>query len=141
MVLYLARHGKYIVTNNGSDSLSEEGRKETEMVALKLKKENKLPKEIRHSEKLRAKQTAEIIGTILGVKWHEIKGLKPADPIEPILKEIQFDDQDLMLVGHLPFMLNLLSALGQEGIPFINSCVVCLDHRNSNWKITSVISP
>lgn len=143
MRLYLVRHGKYHATDNGSDPLSEEGRKETEKVALKLKKENKLPQEIRHSEKLRAKQTAEIIGDILGVKCIEVKGIKPMDPIGPTLNEIQSTTQDLMFVGHLPFMESLISSLlpDEERVTLINSCGVCLEKKDHIWRLTSVILP
>lgn len=142
MTLYLVRHGKYHSSESGDQPLSEEGRTETASVAHHLKKKNISIDEIRHSEKLRAKETAEIFGKVLGVKCLKAKGLNPSDLPEHILQELTLSDQNLMLVSHLPFLEQFLSALlGECTINFTNSCVVTLEKIDQRWTIKSAIDP
>jgi phosphohistidine phosphatase len=149
MKLFLVRHGEYISSEWDPDQpLSEKGIKETRSVANWLKGLHLEIDEIRHSVKKRAKETAEIFARALSPQCEaaQTEGLKPMDPIEPILEEIQETDQQLMFVGHLPFMEKLLTVLlfGEERecpIVFCPSCVVCLEGEGRHWKIAWVLSP
>ncbi len=143
MKLYLVRHGEA-----DSDNLTEQGRKETESVGNFLKKCPIEIDEIIHSVKNRAKQTAEILGKALApdVMLVEREGLKPMDPIEPILEDVRSFERNVMLVGHLPFMEKLLTTLlfkeeCLSPVEFVGSCIACLNNPNGEWTISWVVSP
>ncbi len=149
MKLYLVRHGESVSSDiDPNQPLSKIGREETESVASLLEEYGIEIDEIQHSVKARAKETAKILGAMLAaeVDLVEREGLKPMDPIEPILEEIKSKDHNLMLVGHLPFMEKLLTALlfkeeCSSPVAFTGSCVVCLEREGNSWKISWVVSP
>lgn len=149
MKLYLVRHGESVSSDIDPDQpLSETGKSETEVVAKHLKPLNIEIDEIIHSVKQRAKQTAEILKKSIApnLKPTQREGLKPMDPIEPIVEELQSSDRNVMIVGHLPFMEKLLSHLlfkeEKSGIvDFCGSVVVCLEGKDREWRIAWVVSP
>ena len=145
MNLYLVRHSEAVSTQIDSEQpLSEQGRKETEKVATLLLPKKLEIDEIIHSVKLRAKQTAEILGRSVApnVTLIEKEGLKPMDPIEPILEEIALYDRNVMLVGHLPFMERVVTELlGSCPITFCGSCVAALQGEKHNWKLAWTVTP
>ncbi|RKY35345.1 MAG: phosphohistidine phosphatase SixA [Candidatus Omnitrophota bacterium] len=147
MKLYLVQHGKAVDEKiDPQKPLSNEGKAETERVANFLKQKEIVPEIIWHSEKLRAKQTAEIFTDILGIsEVVEKKGLKPNDPVELLRDEIEGGDCDLMIVGHLPFLARLLSLLLLNSseryiLEFSYSGVLCLDFRDG-WKVLWYLRP
>jgi phosphohistidine phosphatase len=105
--------------------------------------EKQVPVEqIRHSEKKRARETAEILACELkppqGVV--EVEGLKPYDEIEPLAELIEKEVQDVMYVGHLPFLFELVDLLlsGEPGTGihrFGHNAIVCLSRENEKWKV------
>lgn len=149
MKLYLVRHGECVSSAlDPNQPLSDTGINETQYVGHLLKQFHITVDEIQHSVKLRAKQTAEILCDTLTAKCPLIQkeGLKPMDPVDSIIDEIQASDHPLMLVGHLPFMEKLLTSLlyGEERLSPVNfcgSCVVCLEKNSDHWQINWVISP
>jgi phosphohistidine phosphatase len=150
MQLYLVRHGESLPSEiDPNQPLSPQGIKESEAVAQLLKQASLEIDEIIHSTKIRAKQTAEILGQAIAPELTLIQreGLKPMDPIEPILSEIRSFDRNVMLVGHLPFMEKLLTTLligkeGQSPVNLTGSCVICLEKEQENsWRIAWVVSP
>jgi phosphohistidine phosphatase len=150
MRLYLVRHGESVAPEiDPNQPLSEKGIKETEAVARLLKQASLEIDEIMHSTKMRAKQTAEILGKALAFELTLIQreGLKPMDPVEPIVSELGTLDRNVMLVGHLPFLEKLLTLLlmGKEGPSPVNlcgSCVICLETNHGQlWQIAWAVSP
>ncbi len=144
MKLYLVRHGE----STPEKSLSPKGIAETGYVAHLLKEAGVEIDEIIHSEKPRATQTAQIIGEIAAPDLTLIThpGLKPNDPIEPLLPEIFTLDHALMIVSHLPFLEKLLTrlVLGHQAVSPVDlssSCVICLEGSGEFWIISWVISP
>ncbi len=148
MKLYLVRHGITASTANAEQTLSEMGMQQTQDVGRFLKKAGVEIDEIIHSEKWRAKQTAQIIAQIAApdLTLIEKSGLKPNDPIEPLLHEIATFDRNVMLIGHLPFLEKLLTTLtlGTETlcpVDLCGTCVVCLQGTGHIWQIAWVVSP
>lgn len=149
MKIYLVRHGESVSSDiDPNQPLSSVGRDQTQSVAKHLNGCQVEIDEIMHSVKARAKQTAEILGQTLAPKvaLTEREGLKPMDPVEPLVNEIKSFERNVMLVGHLPFMEKLLTVLlfkREEISPvlFSGSCVVCLEGEGSEWKISWVVSP
>lgn len=148
MKLFLVRHGESVSTDNAEPTLSETGIRQTQEVARFLKQCRVEIDEMIHSEKWRAQQTAQIMGQIAAPDLTLIPrtGLKPNDPIEPLLEEIAAFDRNVMVVSHLPFLEKLLATLvmGSESsspIELCGSCVVCLQGSGLSWQIAWVISP
>ena len=147
MKLYLVQHGKAVDEKiNPVRPLSNEGKAETERIANFLKQKEIIPEVIWHSQKLRAKQTAEIVANILNVSnLRECTGLNPNDSVIPVRDEIEVMDRDLMIVGHLPFLAKLCSLLITGNaeryiVEFKYSGVLCLDSEGG-WKIYWYLPP
>ncbi len=142
MRLYLIQHGEAKPENiDPARGLTDKGIADAKKVA-EFSKNIKVG-EIWHSTKLRAKQTAEIFAEVLGKKAIEQEGLKPNDPVSPIVKKI---DKDLMIVGHLPFMEKISSLLitGSEDnrpVIFQQAGIVCLKNTDSKWGLSWMATP
>ena len=149
MKLYLVRHGESLPSDIDPDQpLSSVGKAQTEKVAHYLRDLNLEIDEIAHSVKLRAKQTAQILASSItpNLDLVEREGLKPMDPVEPLINEIQVCQHHLMLVGHLPFMEKLLTQLvlkEERNSPFLfcGSAMVCLEGEKREWVISWAVSP
>lgn len=147
MYLFLIQHGKTIPKEKDPERpLNIQGKKHTKRAASFLGSHGFLVEEIWHSNKLRAKHTAEIIGKKLSC--NEIKersDLGPLDPVKKVSKEIQKFDKNLMIAGHLPFLEKLASILltGDEEkltVKFQNSGIVCLE-RDEQWSLVWSVIP
>lgn len=153
MNLYLVQHGKPVPEKeNPERPLSEEGRADVNRVAELLKAAGVRPGCIFHSGKLRAKQTAEIMASMLSIASgpHERKGLAPMDEVDPVANDILNSQEDLMIVGHLPHLSKLVSLLatGKASLPvvaFQQGGVACLRGQMQegvwDWKLAWMIVP
>ncbi|OGP64261.1 MAG: hypothetical protein A3K22_02950 [Deltaproteobacteria bacterium RBG_16_42_7] len=74
-------------------------------------------------------------------------GLAPNDDVYPWAGHISKENQDIMIVGHLPFMDRLVSLLvcGNENagvILFRYSAIICLEQKQgSSWSIQWMLTP
>ena len=150
MALYLIQHGKSKPKDQDPDQgLSEEGFTETERIANLAHDYGVTVSQIRHSVKTRARQTAEIFAGALKPKHdtQEISGIKAMDDVTAYAPKID-PDEDVMLVGHLPFMERITSylitgSIDQPVIKFQNSGIVCLDKdsETESWVIKWTLMP
>jgi len=150
MALFLVQHGKSLPKAVDPDQgLSQEGISEVERIADVAKGYAVKVSRILHSEKTRARQTAEIMASALkpenGV--HEKSGLKPLDDVAGFSETID-SSEDFMLVGHLPFMGRLSSYLITGSIDrpvfkFQNGGILCLqkDSDTGSWVIKWALMP
>ncbi len=145
---YLVQHGEAKRKEEDPQRpLTEKGRRDTEKIAEFLSRTGVKINRIVHSGKLRAKQTAEIIASKLGVSSiEEDPSLEPlADP-EIWARKLGEIKEDIMLVGHLPH-LSLLAGLLLAGskdiqpVKFTYSGVICLEKTENAWKIAWMIIP
>jgi len=150
MKLILVRHGEAIKTEVYTDRpLSEFGRAECEKTAKFLKAGKIAVGCIWHSDKKRAVETAEIFNDILKPKDGIVQkpGLLPDDPVEPMFEQILTHDDDVMIVGHIPFLqklasLALLNSGAFEVIKFNTGGVVCLEKGDNNkWLLVFELMP
>lgn len=150
MKIYLMQHGKPLSKEEDPDRpLSDQGKKDVERVANFLQKYGLSIEIIFHSGKTRARETAEIIGSILDprVKPQEKDGLSPLDDVREIANQIEMSEQDLLIAGHLPHLAKLTSLLiaGDESTPvvgFQQGGVVCLERREEGiWAIAWMMLP
>ncbi|MFW6456321.1 MAG: phosphohistidine phosphatase SixA [Desulfohalobiaceae bacterium] len=149
MALYLVQHGKNLPKDEDPEqSLSSQGRSDVERMAEVAHNYSVQIKKILHSEKKRARQTAEIMAKYLDPEQgvQEAEGLKALDDIWPWAEKAK-DLQGFMLVGHLPFMQKLLAYLvaGDEEkkiLQFQNAGLVCLDQAEDGiWFIKWTLMP
>ncbi|MGD9053248.1 MAG: phosphohistidine phosphatase SixA [Desulfobacterales bacterium] len=150
MALYLVQHGKSLPKDQDPDQgLSEEGKSETEMIAMTAKDKGITVTQIRHSVKTRARQTAEILARALNPSQgvQEISGIKPMDDVAEAAAGLD-PAENIMLVGHLPFMERMTAFLVTGSIDkpilkFQNSGIVCLDKDpdTQSWIILWALLP
>ncbi|MFC1515341.1 phosphohistidine phosphatase SixA [Thermodesulfobacteriota bacterium] len=150
MALFLIQHGRSLPKDVDPDQgLSPEGISEVERIAAVAKGYGINVARIEHSGKARAGKTAEIYAAALEPEGgvHERSGLKPLDDVVAFSDTVKSDD-NLMLVGHLPFMARLTSYLitGSVDTPvfkFQNGGIVCLDKdpEAGAWTILWTLMP
>lgn len=149
MALYLVQHGKNLPKEEDPEqSLSSQGRSDAERMAEVAQNYSVQIGKILHSEKKRARQTAEIMAKYLDPRegLQEAAGLKALDDIRPWSEKAK-DLQSFMLVGHLPFMQKLLAYLvaGDEEkkiLQFQNAGLVCLDQEeDGTWFVKWTLMP
>lgn len=150
MKLYLVQHGEACTKDiNAKRPLTTQGRADIDRLALFLKQAGVQVVRVLHSEKLRAKQTAEILASAIapGVEL-EVSGLiNPNDNPRAFDWQSECWDKNMLVVGHLPFMAKLVSYL----IAKDESCVitayqpgsiVCLEHYgDESWQLNWMIRP
>jgi len=150
MKLYLVRHGDYESKNdNPKKPLSEKGIRDIEKIADYSKRYMNIQiREIWHSGKLRARQTAKVMAKYIeplhGRK--QVKNLNPLDSPSHWGDYLKKEKDNLMLVGHLPYLAKLVALLvtGNEDnniIRFQMGQMVCLTKKNREWKVHWVITP
>ena len=150
MALYLIQHGKSLSKDQDPDqSLSAEGIAETERIAGLAGEAGVAVSQIRHSLKTRARQTAEIFAGVLNPDQgiQEVAGIKPLDDVAAYAAGID-PGEDVMLVGHLPFMERITSflitgSIDKPVVKFQNSGIVCLDKdpESQAWVIQWTLMP
>jgi phosphohistidine phosphatase len=146
--LVLVRHGESTSTlENPERPLAISGRQHAEHAASWLHGCGYEVEEVVHSSKLRARQTAKIFGSRLGLHAAHVReksGLKPHDDPAPLTETIEIDRRSIMIVSHLPF-LNRLASLMLTGDPerlqfqFSDAGVVVLARVSSGWRIEAVV--
>jgi phosphohistidine phosphatase len=150
MKLYLIQHGEATTEEvDSSRPLTAKGRTDVEKIASFLKGAGVDPRIILHSGKTRARQTAEIIAAQLGPSCQvkERDGLAPNDPVKALTNEILGMANDLMVVGHLPFLGKLAAMLlaGSESenlVTFRQGGVVCLQrNEDQTWQVAWMVTP
>lgn len=150
MKLYLMRHGQAASPQvDPQQGLTDSGRAEIERLANRLAGQGIQFAQVLHSEKARARQTAEIMTSMLApdVIPQQRSGLKPNDEPGLLLPEIETWQQDTLLTSHLPFVPGLLAELtGQPGylsqaMGFVPGTIVCLSKDKDNWQLEWIESP
>ena len=153
MFLYLVQHAEAKKEEvDPSRSLSENGMRNIQTTSLFLAKQGLKVNKIFHSNKLRAKQTAEVLAEHLKPEQglSEIDGLAPLDDPNIWLERLKGVPDDIILVGHLPHLARLASLLVCESektdiISFRMAGIVCLKRDDNgaytfHWMVTPEIT-
>ncbi len=149
MAIYLVQHGQAVSEENDAQRpLAAIGIKETSHIASVAGYYMVPVEQIIHSDKLRARQTAEIFAN----KLKPVHGLQqssdmaPDSDIMPMVEKIRNAD-NLMLVGHLPFLQKLLAFMltgnsDHQIMKFQYSGIICLekDGKSDRWQIKWTLS-
>ena len=150
MKLYLVQHAKAASKQVDPErSLTEEGRRDIQRVAAFIKPLNLCVDYLWNSGKKRAMQTAEILSEVVKInKAQTIRdGLGPNDDVTVLRDDLACAEQDVMIVGHLPFLSKLASLLlgGSESantVAFKQGGIVCLRRAEENrWQIDWMVTP
>ncbi|MGH9669130.1 MAG: phosphohistidine phosphatase SixA [Terriglobales bacterium] len=150
MRLYLVQHGSS--TSEAEDPrrpLNEAGKRAVQRLAAYICQFRLAIDVIEHSDKLRARQTAELLALelrpTLGIK--QVEGLAPNDPVGPLVDRLRKEPKDVMLVGHLPHLNSLANTLlglkrGDGLIRFQMGGCVCLESDDSGqWALCWMLTP
>jgi len=151
MALYLVQHGKSLSKEQDPEQgLSQEGYADVKRIAAVAAGYGVRPAAIRHSGRKRARQTAEIFAEALRgemSKVEPVSGIDPLDDVAAVANTLRTGD-NLMLVGHLPFMERLAGFLitgSAERLifKFQNGGIVCVykDPDTQWWFIKWTLSP
>jgi phosphohistidine phosphatase len=150
MALYLVQHGQSLPKEIDPErSLSDEGKSTVDRIAKVAADYGVHVSLIKHSGKARARQTAEIMASHLHPErgLQESEGLNPNDDVGSVAEVIS-GDENMMLVGHLPFMEKIVSYLvagssDKRVFKFQNGGIVCLDRdpEENSWHIKWTLMP
>ena len=149
MNLYLIQHAEAVVKEQDPERpLSSKGLADIKKIAEFVAKNCHLGAEhILHSGKLRARQTAEILATELNVPTPlETDGLAPLDAPTIWAERLMARTENVILVGHLPYMSKLASTLlcgvsETEVIYFQMGGMVALSREEKLWSLRWMIVP
>ena len=151
MKVYLVQHGEAKPKDaDPTRPLTEWGRQEAQRVAAFAERLGLEVRQIRHSGKTRAEQTATILGEARSPPDGVVAalGMAPLDDVQPVADALAREPQPLMLVGHLPFMARLAGLLvtgdpGHSVVRFRNGGIVCLAHEEGEdtWLVAWVLTP
>lgn len=150
MKLYLVQHAKAASEQQDPQRpLTQEGRREVQKVAEFIKPMKLSVNYLWHSEKKRAIQTAELLAEAIEIKKSKMvrEGLGPTDDVSILKDELDATTDDIMIVGHLPFLSKLASLLltGRESadtVAFKNAGIAALTHNEENqWQIDWMVTP
>ena len=150
MKLYLVQHAKAASKDvDPQRPLTEEGRRDIQKVSAFIKPLNLSVDYLWHSGKKRAQQTSEILADVVEVRKEMAAhdGLAPDDDVKALKDELMSDRQDIIIVGHLPFLSKLVSLLltsseSSNTVAFKNGGIVCLDYSDDNqWQLDWMIIP
>ena len=150
MRLYLVQHGDALTKDVDPERrLSDQGRADiTRLVAWLLTNEVAVSR-IYHSGKTRARQTAELLGSVLeaGGEILSAEGLGPNDPPKVFLKRLQNVDEDTLIASHLPFVARVLSQAvtgspDQQLVTFRPGSIAVVERDESGaWQLIGFACP
>ena len=149
MKLYLVQHGDALAKEIDPDRpLSEMGQLAVERVASLLAERIEVSRVI-HSGMTRARQTAEVFARLISNEpaVEEFNGINPNDPVEAFAQLIDDWNDNLLVVGHLPFMSKLVSFLltGTAEEPVVSytpgSIASLQSTEEDGWKLEWMVKP
>ncbi len=150
MKLYLVQHAEAKKEEEDlARPLSEKGWKDIDKILNFLKGKGIEVSKIYHSGKLRAKQTAEKLGEVINSSDGiiETDGLSPLDDPEIWVGRLEEEENDIVIIGHLPHLSKLSSLLligdaSREVIRFKMGGVICMKkNQESKWSIQWMVTP
>lgn len=149
MELYLVQHAEAMSEQQDpSRPLTDRGKQDIIKVAEFVKRLNIRVKAIKHSDKLRAEQTAQELAKVIcsDKGLEKAAGLAPNDDIGPMKDTLAGSGDNLMIVGHLPYLSRLLSCLisgdqNLKSVDFQMGCIVRLDRDDGRWCLKWMITP
>ncbi len=147
MKVYLVHHADALSAEQDPQRhISPKGRDQSDRLGTRLHALGAAPVRILHSDKQWTIDTAERIAAKLGATNKTAQTAYPintGDPLAPFLADIAAADGDLMMCGHIDYLLRAASKLvcGDETRKVVefkpgNGTAVCLEGKGNDWVIT-----
>jgi len=147
MKVYLVHHVDALTAEQDPQRhISPKGRDQADRLGARLRALGVAPVRILHSDKQWTIDTAERIAAKLGAADKTAQALYPintGDPVEPFLAEISSARGDIMMCGHIDYLLRAASKLvcGDEKRKVVefkpgNGTLVCFEGEGKGWHIT-----
>lgn len=128
--------------------LSPRGREQADRLGARLRALGIRPARILHSDKMWTIETAQRIAAQLGVPDHAAQAgyaINTGDAVAPFLAEIAASQGDIMMCGHIDFLLRSAAALvsGNEAKRVVefkpgNGTLAWLEGAGKDWVVTTV---
>lgn len=148
--LYLVQHGEARPKSEDAERpLTAAGEEAVHRAAAFAERIGLEVAEIRHSGKLRARQTAAIFGERLKPRFGvvAVEGLAPKDDVKPVAQALAAETGSVMLVGHLPFLSRLAGRLvagnaERTVVRFQMGGIACLERDEAgHWAVAWAVTP
>lgn len=154
MDIYLMQHG--VATSEEEDPsrpLTPAGRDSVERVSARASQAGVRAGSCVHSGKVRAEQTARILGDAVGANVQAHPGLNPSDQVQPMADWLVAQrgvspEGAIVVVGHLPFLDRLASLLvtgrdDAQAVRFQNAALVKLVPKQaaSGYSVAWLLTP
>lgn len=152
MKLYLVQHGDSVAENVDPERpLSAIGRADIARLADWLARRNVKVSAALHSGKTRARQTAELLGSVLAEAGaiRQATGLAPNDPPQALLDLCRGETRDLLVVSHLPLVGRAVSVMltgdpdpDRELVQFRpGSLAMLIRGESGSWRLGLFLTP
>ena len=147
MKVYLVHHAHALTAEQDPQRhISKQGQAEADRLGARFRALGVSPVKILHSDKQWTIDTAERIAARMGLEGKTAKTAYPintGDPVAPFVAEIEKTQGDVMMCGHVDYLLRTASALvcGDEKRKVVefkpgNGTAVCLENEGKNWFVT-----
>ena len=147
MKVYLVHHAHASPAEEDPQRhISKQGREEADRLGSRLKALGAAPLRILHSDKQWTIDTAERIAAKLGIEERTAKAAYPIntdDAVAPFIAEIGASKGDVMMCGHVDYLLRSASRLvcadeKRKVVEFKpgNGTAVCLEGEGDHWVVT-----
>lgn len=146
MNIYLVHHAQNLSADEDPErGLSEVGRAQADRLGQRLKAAGAAPVRILHSQKRWTTETAERIAAVLGAEDKTETVSYPCatgDSIAPFIDDIKTCPGDIMMAGHVDFLLRSASRLlcGDEDVRIVefkpgHGTAFCLEGEGDDWVV------
>jgi phosphohistidine phosphatase len=147
MKVYLVHHVDALSAEQDPQRhISPMGRDQADRLGVRLRALNVAPARILHSDKQWTIDTAQRIAAKLGLEDRTAQTAYPintGDPVAPFVAEIARSGGDIMMCGHVDYLLRAASRLvcGDEERKVVefkpgNGTIACLEGEGNDWHIT-----
>ena len=146
MKVYLVHHVDALSAEQDPQRhISPKGREQADLLGTRLKTLGVAPAKILHSDKQWTIDTAERIAAKLGASDRTARATYPIntdDPVAPFMAEIAQGGGDIMMCGHVDYLLRAASQMvcGDEKRKVVefkpgNGTAVCFEGEGRSWHI------
>jgi phosphohistidine phosphatase len=153
VLLYLVRHGEAKPKEEDPERpLTDRGARQVRQVASGLARLQCPVEIIWHSGKRRAEQTAGLLAEALSagpggrIRPEARPNLDPDASPEPILGDLAGEQRNVLVVGHLPHLARVATALlftreAPQALDLPAAAVICLERTARGWALKWLLTP